>query len=176
MERIELKRQQISSVLSTAHRRGRHGSVLVAQVMTAAPECVQLETSALELVRTFHAKGFRHLPVTDAGGRLVGIISDRDVLRALGPGEAPDRELLAGIPAADLMSTDLVTISPQHTLADAVDLLLEHGISSLPVLVDGILVGILTTTDLYLALQILLQSTRPAGALEPYRAQGLQPS
>lgn len=175
MDRNDLKRRQVHGALA-AQRHGSHGEVLVAQVMTAAPECVHLETTALELVRTFHAKGFRHLPVTDASGRLVGIISDRDVLRALGPGDALDREALAKIPAADLMSTDLVTVGPQAALAEAVGLLVEHGISSLPVLVDGILVGILTTTDLYLTLQILLHSTSSIGTLEPYRVEGLQPA
>jgi acetoin utilization protein AcuB len=165
MHRIEIKRQQIVAGLAAAELTCGRSLLRVAQVMTAAPDCVRLGTSVLELVRMFHAKGFRHLPVVDDRGRLVGILSDRDVLRSLGP-DAPDKEALAAIPAADLMSTDLVTVGPEDSLVTAVKLLLDHGISSLPVLTDGVLVGILTTTDLYLTLQILLQGASSPRASE----------
>jgi len=176
MDRLENKLQQVLTVVSAALRRGDGSSILVAQVMTASPSCVQLETSALELVRLFHSKGFRHLPVTDSRGRLVGIISDRDVLRAIGPGDGLDKDALAGIPAADLMSSDLVTIGPEQPLTSAVRLLLEHGISCLPVLTDGVLVGILTTTDLYVALQALLQAADSSPAAEFHPGLRLQTS
>lgn len=176
MDKMGSKLQQVMMAASAALRRGDGNSILVAQVMTAAPSCVQMDTSTLDLVRLFHAKGFRHLPVTDQRGRLVGIISDRDVLRSLGPGDELNKDHLAGIPAADVMSTDLVTIGPEQPLSSAVRLLLEHGISCLPVLTDSLLVGILTTTDLYVALQALLQAADSSPAAEFDRGLRLQTS
>jgi len=98
--------------------------------------------------------------VTDAAGRLIGVISDRHVIRCLGPGQHPDRAALARITAAGIMSTNLVTVRPDTPLERAVMLMTEQGISCLPVLVDRTLVGILTNTDLHVVLQILLQTLR----------------
>ena len=54
------------------------------------------------------------------------------------------------------MSTDLITVSPETSLLEAVRLIVENGISCLPVVEHGRAIGILTTTDLYLALEQLL--------------------
>lgn len=156
MDRTELKRKQVLETLADAEQIARHGGLKTGHVMTLAPSCIPPDTTALELIKLFHTKQFRHLLVTDAPNRLVGVISDRDVIRCLGP-ERPDRSVLAGITAAEIMSTDLVTVDPNTPLQRAVVLMLDQGISCLPVLAEGALVGILTNTDLYLVLQVLLQ-------------------
>ena len=106
------------------------------------------ETSVLELVELFHAKHFRHVLVVDHEDKLVGVVSDRDVLRCFGFHEGPKRSILAGIRVQELMSTDLVTVRPETPLEQAVTLMVEEGISCLPVLNEAELVGILTNTDL----------------------------
>ena len=170
MDRTNAKRQQVIEALADVGGPDRNEGLTVSQVMTTTPSCIGPETTALELVKLFHAKQFRHLLVTGSGDRLVGVISDRDVIRCLGPDRRPDRSVLAGITAAQIMSTDLVTIVPTMPLERAVVLMIEEGISCLPVLIEGTLVGILTNTDLHLVLQVLLQHAsrsrpeQPAGA------------
>jgi acetoin utilization protein AcuB len=118
------------------------------EVMTPAPTCVAPEASVLQLVRLLHAKRFRHLLVTTDGGKLVGIISDRDVVRCFGPTAYPDEELLATIRADQVMSRDVISISSEATLAAALDVMDHHGVSCLPILDGERLAGIVTTSDL----------------------------
>lgn len=145
---------------------GATAGLVVRELMTARPCCVEPETTALDLVRRFHAKGFRHLLVTDPAGRLLGVISDRDVLRCLGPEKRPNQEALAQLRADELMSTDLVTVSPETPVERAAGLIVEQGISCLPVVSGGTLKGILTNTDLHIALGRLLQALKRSRAAE----------
>lgn len=82
----------------------------------------------------------RHLPVVSAG-RLVGLVSDRDLRRAEGRGRSGD------FPIAEVMSRDTISVDPGAQLSVAVGLMVRHKIGSLPVLRDDELIGILTTTD-----------------------------
>jgi len=161
MDRINIKRNQLRATLST----DKSGRFCVAHVMTTEPSCVQPETSVLELVELFHAKHFRHVLVVDHEDKLVGVVSDRDVLRCFGFHEGPKRSVLAGIRVQELMSTDLVTVRPETPLEQAVTLMVEEGISCLPVLNEAELVGILTNTDLHVVLQVFLQSALAVSSL-----------
>ena len=161
MDRINIKRNQLRATLST----DKSGRFCVAHVMTTEPSCVQPETSVLELVELFHAKHFRHVLVVDHEDKLVGVVSDRDVLRCFGFHEGPKRSILAGIRVQELMSTDLVTVRPETPLEQAVTLMVEEGISCLPVLNEAELVGILTNTDLHVVLQVFLQSALAVSSL-----------
>jgi CBS domain-containing protein len=119
-------------------------------------------------VKLFHAKEFRHPLVTDADGNLVGVVSDRDVIRCFGPGRYPAEDVLRGITAAEIMSTDLVTISPEVPVQQAIELLCGYGINCLPVVSGAKLVGILTSTDLYIVLEMVLKAlhrSSPAAAV-----------
>jgi acetoin utilization protein AcuB len=104
----------------------------------------------------------RHLPIVAADGKLLGLLSDRDLRQAgastlppLSHYEAPLR--LMTMLVKDIMRTDVTTVGGETTLADAGQLLLEHKIGCLPVLHhDRTLVGIVTVTDLlraYIAFQ-----------------------
>jgi acetoin utilization protein AcuB len=166
MDRINAKRAQIRVALADP---GRRCGMMVHEAMTVAPNCIPEETTALELVELFHARGFRHLLVTSPERGLVGVISDRDVIRCFGPEQSPSRSTLEGIRASDLMSTDLITVGPNVPLERAVELMVDQGISCLPVLVDGTLRGILTATDLQVVLQLLLQTSRHSSLEESIR-------
>ncbi len=82
----------------------------------------------------------RHLPVIDDRGHLVGVLSDRDVLRATAAKKAKR--------VGDIMTRDVVTTRPETLAHTAAGLMLEHGISSLPVVDENsTLVGVVTMTD-----------------------------
>ncbi|HZV49297.1 MAG TPA: CBS domain-containing protein [Candidatus Dormibacteraeota bacterium] len=133
----------------------------VATVMTSKVVSVQPTTPYKELVRLITEKGISALPVvdvTDAEGRLVGIVSEADLLlkqehrgrephpltRPRGP-EARAR----GRTAAALMSTPVITTHPEATLTEAARLMHQHGVKRLPVVdAHGRLVGIVSRADL----------------------------
>lgn len=128
----------------------------VCEVMTPAPTCIAPEATILELVRLVHAKKFRHLLVADEERRLIGVVSDRDIVRCFGPGEFPSDAVLEQMRAGDIMSRDVVTVGPDASPADCIDKMHEHGINCLPVVVDGRPIGILTTADLLRLLRRIL--------------------
>ena len=92
----------------------------------------------------------RHLPIVD-DGELVGIVSDRDLLRT---GERlPSGEMMFwDRPVSDVMSRNLVTCSPKTTVAEVARIMTDRKIDALPVVAGGRLVGLVTSTDLLLLL------------------------
>jgi len=111
-------------------------SCMTPEVTTAAPS-----TTLAEATRTMGDGDFRHLPIVD-GGRVVGIVSDRDLRRAAG------RALPRDTPLVSVMSTRVATADPDAPLSRAARQMADAAIGALPV-VDGRrrLVGILTVTD-----------------------------
>lgn len=87
------------------------------------------------------AQGFRHLPVMQAG-RLIGILSDRDLCRELGRG-TPAAALVR-----DIMTREVSVVGPRDHMTRAAERMIENKISGLPVVEDGTLVGMLSSTDL----------------------------
>jgi CBS domain-containing protein len=127
----------------------------VRDVMSRKPITIESSESCLEAVRRMHSARIRHLPVVDAGGRLVGIVTDRDLRHHLfSPAVFPVlgmtslETLLAAAPVSDLMASTVVTVRPEHTLADAAQIMMTRKIGSLPVVEAGRVVGILTETDM----------------------------
>jgi len=115
--------------------------VALSEVMTTTVICTEPESSAEEAADLLRERGFRHLPVVEEG-RVVGVLSDKDVRRAVGRGEL---ELLR---VKALMSTSLLTVSPEERLSDAAHLLIESGVNALPVVGNDGLVGIVSSRDL----------------------------
>jgi CBS domain-containing protein len=84
----------------------------------------------------------RHVPVIDDRQRVVGILSDRDILRAFSA--VGSEKLIVGA----VMSTSVKTIRPEAPARDAVALMLDHKFGCLPVVDDSErLVGVITETD-----------------------------
>lgn len=121
--------------------------VMTSEVTTLAPDC-----TVRDAVQLFGDSGFRHVLVVDGAGRLEGVVSDRDALRALARGHDAGATRVASI-----MAREPVVTTPDTTLADAIDLVVFHGIHCLPVVgATGVLCGIVTTTDLLGAFRTLL--------------------
>jgi CBS domain-containing protein len=95
---------------------------------------------------------FRHMPVTE-DQRLVGLVSQRDVLRvsasSLLPGAKEQTDFLAGkFRVRDVMVRDVMTVNPETALSSAAKILLQHKLGCLPVVDEqNVLVGILTESD-----------------------------
>ena len=95
----------------------------------------------------------RHLPIVDDEDKLVGVITDRDIRRAGAFGEtsampAASDEPFGMMTVSELMTTPVVTVRPDATLAEAAEHFLTHKFGCLPVIRDdGALAGILTVAD-----------------------------
>ena len=113
--------------------------IMVREVMTRAVLAVGPETPCDKMWRLMDEHRIRHLPVVD-GGRLVGMVSDRDVRSA---GIQP-----SGAIAARIMTPDPVTVTPDTRVEHAAQLMLDGRFGSLPVADGHALVGIVTYTDL----------------------------
>lgn len=120
--------------------------------MSRDPVVVAPGTSALEALELCRAKGIRHLPVVRERW-LVGVLSDRDLLPMLGrtPGETRGVE--------DVMTKDYVGVVPGTRLSAVAECMRKNGFHSLPVLVNGVLRGIVTSADVLAALCAIGEET-----------------
>ena len=125
----------------------------VENVMNEPVHCVLPDVTLGELRKIFKEVPYHHLLVAREG-ELMGVISDRDVLRMSSPfidtpeATSHDQSLLK-TPAHEIMSTNLITVKKDTLIDAAAILLLEHGISCLPVVSkDGAIEGILTWKDM----------------------------
>lgn len=127
--------------------------MLVHQMMHSPVTTLGPDQTLQEACDLFQSRGFRHLPVMDAG-RLVGVLTDRD-LRWATSSLCPQPRKLSD-PVRTAMSQPPVTIDPLQPVEDAARIMRELKIGCLPVLDDSGLVGIITGMDL---LDTLIQLT-----------------
>jgi acetoin utilization protein AcuB len=113
-------------------------TMLISRLMTYGAETISSHDTLQTAATLMERGGFRRVPVVD-DGKLVGIISDRDVRAHSG--------YLDSTRVTAAMTSDPKTVTPQMSVEDAARLMIEHKIGGLPVVEDGKLVGILTTTD-----------------------------
>lgn len=129
----------------------------ISRHMTKKPLTVTSEMSLPEARRLLNENHFRHLPVVDRDGQLVGMITDRD-LRSAYPSSMlteserlPAYERVERATVADIMSTECVGLTPESTLDDALFLFDRDRVGALPVLENGRVVGIFSNRDLLAA-------------------------
>jgi acetoin utilization protein AcuB len=150
--------------------------MVVRDVMTEDPFTIESDAPLGRAIDVMRAKELRHLPVVDPAGRLIGIIADRDLRRAaLVPAVEedvsassrrplrPPVQALADLLVKDVMSGDVLTTHPEAPLAHAARVMFERRVGSLPVILDGRLVGMLTEQDVARA----LASGRIGGEFDP---------
>ena len=114
----------------------------IREAMTSNPTTVEPATTAADAARTMKSEDVGSLPIVE-GGRLVGVITDRDLaIRVVAEGKSADTTL------GEIASKDVVTVDPQQSLEEAARLMAEHQVRRLPVTEeDGRLVGILAQAD-----------------------------
>ena len=120
----------------------------VRDAMTREVVTLEPEASVAQALGLCRVHDIRHLPVVK-DGRLIGLVSDRD-LRDVSPprGTREEENTLGWVRVQDMMTTDLVTIHPLDTVEHAARELNERRIGCLPVIADGELVGVITSSDM----------------------------
>jgi len=140
----------------------------VKDIMTKEVITVTLATTVTELAGMFAKKHIRALPVLDESGDLIGVVTETDLIERdknlhiptvisifdwviyLESDKKFEQELkkMTGRVVGDIYSTDVVTVSPDSSIADVADLLSSKRIYSLPVVEGKKLVGIVSRIDL----------------------------
>ncbi|MDQ7025398.1 MAG: CBS domain-containing protein [Anaerolineae bacterium] len=134
----------------------------VLDIMTPKVVCVYKSDSLEKVLQVMEKTGSHHLIVVEADGSLVGIISDRDCKEALlSPittfNARQQSKFASQITVERIMTPAPITIMPQVTIQEAANLMLEKHIHALPVLHDGCVIGIVTSTDLLKVLASLAE-------------------
>jgi len=128
--------------------------MLVRERMSTQPVTIRTDTSITEALRTMREKQVRRLPVLDEEGTLAGIVSEKDLLYA-SPSPASSLSIyemhymLSQLLVTELMSRDVITVTPDTPLEEAALLMVNNTIGGLPVVEGDKLVGIITETDIF---------------------------
>lgn len=136
--------------------------------MSTQPVTVGPETKFQDALRLMQDGRFRRLPVVDSAGRLLGIVSERDLLHA-SPSPATSLSmwelsyLLSRLTVAKLMSTKVITVGEDTPLEEAARLMVTHRIGGMPVVdANHVVVGVITETDIFKAF-VEMMGTGQAG-------------
>jgi CBS domain-containing protein len=132
---------------------------LVGEVMTRTVVVAPEDAPFKELVRRMHEHRVSALPIVTEDGRLVGIVSEADLIAKRdpdlwdwhlleGPHRRADRRKALGVVAAEVMTAPAITVGPEAPIAEAAHLLRERRLKHLPVVApDGRLVGMISRVD-----------------------------
>lgn len=118
---------------------------LAREIMTPTPQCCAGETLLNEVANLMVEADCGEIPVTDSGNRLIGVITDRDiVVRVVAKGKNPST-----VTAAECMSGPVVTVKEDTTLEDVMSVMEEKQIRRVPVVdASGCCCGIISQADI----------------------------
>jgi len=114
----------------------------IKDLMISDPITITKKATIQEAIGVMKTNSIRHLPVVTRGKRFVGLVTLADLKQGLIP------SMVAGVTLTDLMIKATISVSPDSDIETAARLIYEHKISGMPVLKKGILVGIITETDM----------------------------
>ncbi|MGZ8520844.1 MAG: CBS domain-containing protein [Candidatus Binatia bacterium] len=131
-------------------KNGKEG--VVREIMMGSPVTLKPEDT-LDLANDVIALGrIRHIPIVD-GSRLVGIVTERDLIGAAAAqifGLKPKSKsaLLKSVLIKEVMKKRVITAAPDTPIKDIAQLMANKKIGCVPVVSDGMVVGLVTTTDI----------------------------
>jgi acetoin utilization protein AcuB len=126
--------------------------MFIREIMTRNPITIRPQSDYLAAIALMRAGKLRRLPVIDDDQRVVGMVS-LDKLKMKKPEEAARTRAVQSdgilMRVRDVMSTPVISVSPDYPMEEAARLMVEKRISSLPVVEDEKLVGIVTDSDIF---------------------------
>ena len=127
-------------------------AAVVSDLMTQDVKTIAPGATLLELADLFDHNNVRHVPVLDDEGDVVGLVSDRDLLRNVLTDQADvplsvRREAMQDALVESIMTEEVVTVEPNESLRAAARLLLDNKFGCLPVTEGAHLLGIVTQAD-----------------------------
>jgi acetoin utilization protein AcuB len=150
--------------------------MLVEDVMQREVVTVTPGTTLPEALRLSKGRGVRHLPVMGGTG-LVGIVSDRDLKRAMAsPATSLERHelnyLLEKVTMEEIMTRAVITVGPMLAVEEAARLMVQEKISAVPVSEQGRVVGIVTETDVLNVFVQAMGAGEPSSRLDVFLPEG----
>ncbi|WP_298984056.1 CBS domain-containing protein [Caldilinea sp.] len=161
--------------------------MLVRDIMSSPAITVRTDTKIPEVARLLRAHDISGMPVLDEAGRLVGVVTDHDLILRNAPIREPRyfavlsgyiplnleehrhyREQLRhtmAVTAGDMVEPDVPTVTPDTPLEEAMELMLDPKVTLLPVLDEGEVVGVVTRTDLVRLIEQLEGAVDPDAVL-----------
>ena len=115
----------------------------VREMMTTRMVAATRDYNARDLAVLLQSGTFSGIPILEPGNKLVGLVTEFDVLKAMVDGKD-----LHALKAEDLMSPNPISVSEHQTAKDAMTLMIAHKIIRLPVVRDGKLIGLIARTDI----------------------------
>lgn len=128
--------------------------MLVGERMSHPVITIHPDTSMQDAHKLMRDEKIRRLPVVDKRGRLIGIISESDLLHA-SPSDATSLSvwemnyMISKLKVESIMTRDVITVSTNTPLEEAARKMVDNKVGGLPVVRDGEVVGIITETDLF---------------------------
>src|SRR5262249_43829107 len=124
----------------------------VHEIMSKDIEVVDRNDNLRSVEERMATRQLRHLPVLEQG-EVVGMVTQRDLFKAamsstMGYGDKAQQAYLRSVRVKEIMVYPVVTVSPDTSVAEAADMMINKGIGCLPVVDDQRLIGIVTKTDL----------------------------
>ena len=124
-------------------------SIRVADALNPYVKTLRMDSTVEDANRIMVENGFRGIPVVSPEEKVVGVVTMSDVIRV-------PAEKMKTTPIKDVMTKNVITISPNDSLMDALNKMTTNGIGRLPVVSpdSGKLIGILTRSDLFKAYSV----------------------
>ena len=123
----------------------------VCEIMSKDIEVVDRNDNLRTVEERMATKQLRHLPVLEQG-EIVGMVTQRDLFKAtmsstMGYGEKAQKAYLQSVRVKEIMTSPVVTVSPDISVAAAAEMIITKGIGCLPVVDNQQLIGLVTKTD-----------------------------
>ncbi|TQP92084.1 CBS domain-containing protein [Vibrio cholerae] len=131
-------------------RRKELAMIKVEDMMTRHPHTLLRTHTLNDAKHLMEALDIRHVPIVDANKKLLGIVSQRDLLAAQESSlqrSAQGDSLAFETPLFEVMHTDVTSVAPQAGLKESAIYMQKHKIGCLPVVAKDVLVGIITDSD-----------------------------
>lgn len=142
--------------------------MLVKEVMKRIVKTVRPEDTVKDAAKIMNELRIGSLVVVSGTGEVVGILTERDILTdVVATGKSADE-----VKISEIMTPNIVTITPDRTLEEAADIMTENKIKKLPVVYEGRLVGIITATDLIAYEKDLIKKISVLLAASPMKSIG----
>ena len=113
------------------------------EIMTRPAISAKLKASARDIALQFITEQYSGMPVTEEDGKVIGIVTEIDILKALNDGHE-----LSHRNAGDSMTRDVATVNPDTPITDMIKMMEEFSIIRLPVVKDEKLIGVVSRGDI----------------------------
>jgi acetoin utilization protein AcuB len=160
-----------SEVEERIHAKGVTGTMRVKNRMTPNPIVANPKTNYNEALRLMQQNHIKHLPVVDAHGKLIGMVTQGDMLRAE-PSPVTTlsvfeiASLLEKVTMDKIMSSPVYAVDETCSITNAANFMLTNEVDCLPVVRDRKLVGIITDTDIFKTFVEITGGTQSGSRIE----------